>query len=177
MPGGWQATIDVERFRPTTSFASGPPNADDLRDFPWLPRTLKRPGLDGRAGVAIISATGFWGTCITLHRSICETSDAALLKASFSDLLLHRSRKHIDLSTLPEMVSAVSLILAVDAERILRRAIERDTPARVTIQIVAGDLPEDMRHYFVDEIVETLSRRTVAIEPAGVPASVAIELT
>ena len=151
-------------------------SGDDLRDFPWIPKTLKRPGLDGRAAVAVISATEFRGTCITLQRSLYETSGEALLNASFSDLLLHRSRKYIDLSTLPEMVSTVSLILAVDAERILRRAIERDRLAKVTIQIIAGDLPDDMRHYFVEEIVETLAQRTVAIEPAGAPASVAIEL-
>lgn len=149
---------------------------DDLRNFPWLPKTIKRPGVDGRATIAVMSATEFWGTCITLHRSIHDISGKAVLEASFSDLLLHRSRKYIDLATLPEMVSAVSLILAVDAERILRRAIERDMPAKVTIQIVAGDLPDDMRQYFVKEIVETLAQRTVAIEPAGVSTSVVIEL-
>lgn len=34
-----------------------------------------------------------------------------------------------------------------------------------------------MRHYFVEEIVETLAKRAVAIEPAGIRASVGIELT
>lgn len=100
-----------------------------------------------------------------------------MLRASFSDLLLHRSRKYIDLATLPEMVSAVSLVLAVDAERVLRRSIDRDMPVKLTIQIVAGDLPDDIRDYFIEEIVETLAKRTIAIEPAGVPASVTIELT
>jgi hypothetical protein len=151
-------------------------SGDDLGSFPWVPKALKRPGIDGRAAVAVISATEFRGTCITLHRSISGIPGDATLTATFSDLLLHRSRKHIDRSTLPEMVSAVSLILAVDAERILRRAIDHDSPAKVTIQIVSGDLPDDMRHYFVEKLMETLKRRTVAIEPAGIPASVAIEL-
>ena len=149
---------------------------DDLRDFPWRPKSLKQPGIDGRAAVAIISATKFWGTCITLNRSIHEVSGEAVLQASFSDLLLHRSRKYIDYSTLPEMVSAVSLILAVDAERIIRRAIERDASAKLTIQIVASNLADDMRNYFAEEIRQMLEQRKVAIEPAGFPASVAIEM-
>lgn len=151
-------------------------SGDDLGDFPWQPKTIKRPGIDGRAAVAVISATKFWGTCITLHRSIHHISGKTVLEASFSDLLLHRSRKYIDLATLPEMVSAVSLILAVDAERMLRRAIDRDSPAEVTIRIVSGDLPDDMRDYFVHEIVKTLEQRTVAIEPPGAPNSVTIEV-
>jgi hypothetical protein len=151
-------------------------SGNKLEDCPWRPQTIKRPGVDGRAAIAVISATEFWGTCITMHRSIYDISGKAVLEASFSDLLLHRRRKYIDLATLPEMVSAVSLILAVDAERILRRAIECDMPAKVAIQIVSGDLPDGMRHYFVDEIVKTLARRTVAIEPSGIPTSVVIEL-
>jgi len=146
------------------------------QDFPWKPKTIKRSGIDGRAAAAIISASEFWGTCITLRRSIYELSGMAVLEASFSDFLLHRSRKQIDLATLPEMVSAVSLILAVDAERLLRRAIDRGRPARVTIQIISGDLPEDMKQHFIDEIVKVLAQRKVAIEPSGVPKSVVIEL-
>ncbi|WP_298670673.1 hypothetical protein [uncultured Sphingomonas sp.] len=151
-------------------------SGDDLRDFPWRPKTIKRPGIDGRAAIAVISATEFWGTCITLRRSIYDISGKTVLEASFSDLQLHRSRKYIDLATLPEMVSAVSLILAVDAERILRRATDRDSSAGITIQIVSGDLPDDMKHYFVGEIVKVLEQRTVAIEPAGLSKSVVIEL-
>ena len=100
-----------------------------------------------------------------------------VLQASFTDLLRHRSRKYIDHSTLPGMVAAVSLILAVDAERMLRRAIDQDMPVKVTVQIVAGDLPDDMRHYFIEEVVDNLAKRTVAIEPTGVPPSVTVELT
>jgi hypothetical protein len=152
-------------------------DGDELESFPWLPETLKRPGLDGRAAVAIISATEFWGTCITLNRSIEETQDGTLLKACFSDLLLHRSRKYIHLRTLPEMVSAVSLILAVDAERTLRRAIGRNMPPKAIIQICAGGLRDVMRRHFAEKIAETLRRRAIAIEPVGVPSSVTIELT
>lgn len=152
-------------------------SGDDLRDYPWRPKTMKRPGIDGRAAIAIMSATEFWGTCITLHRSIYDISGKMVLEASFSDLLLHRSRKYIDLGTLPEMVSAVSLILAVDAERIVRRTADRDMRTEVTIKIVSGDLPDDMKHYFVDEVVKSLAQRIVAIEPASEPKSVVIELT
>jgi hypothetical protein len=49
--------------------------------------------------------------------------------------------------------------------------------AEVTIKIVSGDLPDDMKRYFVDEVVKSLAQRTVAIEPASEPKSVVIELT
>jgi hypothetical protein len=174
----WGAVSPYEIFRGWTDecrqlFPHYPQNlrvaayGDDLRSFPWLPKTLKKPGLDGRFAVAIIDATQFWGTCVTLHRSIENVAGQWFLKASFSDLVLHRSRKRVDLSTLPDMVSAVSLILAVDAERILRRAIEHDQHPGVIIQISSGDLPDDMKNYFVAEIAESLNGRAVAIEPPG----------
>jgi len=54
---------------------------------------------------------------------------------------------------------------------------DRDMRAEVTIKIVSGDLPDDMKRYFVDEVVKSLAQRTVAIEPASEPKSVVIELT
>lgn len=99
-----------------------------------------------------------------------------MLRASFSDLALRRSRKYVDLASLPDMVAAVSLILAVDAERILRRATEADSLPKVTIQISQGDLPEDMRDHFAQEIADMLTRRAVAIEPKGEGGTASIVL-
>ncbi|PNQ04027.1 nucleotidyltransferase domain-containing protein [Sphingobium sp. SA916] len=148
----------------------------DLSRFPWLPRSLKQKGLDGRSAVAIMSATDYWGTCITLHRAFAGTEQAPTLEARFSDLLLHRSRKNVDLATLPEMAAATALILAVDAERCLRRQIESGTAPHLTIRILNGTLPDTMRNYFVTELASLLETRAVAIEPARIRSSVRIEL-
>ncbi|WP_439568915.1 hypothetical protein [Sphingopyxis sp.] len=148
-----------------------------LVHFPWTPKTVKRKGLDGRNAVAIVDATEWSGTSITLHRAIEKTHDRWMLRASFSDLALHRSRKYVDLYTLPDMVAAVSLILAVDAERMFRRANEAGMQSNVTIRISAEGLREDMREHFAQRIADMLARRVVAIEPAGNAASVQVELT
>lgn len=42
----------------------------ELSNFPWVPKTLKSKGLDGRDAIAIICATEYWGTCVTLRRAI-----------------------------------------------------------------------------------------------------------
>lgn len=147
-----------------------------LGGFPWTPKSVRKKGLDGRAAVAIVDATEFWGVCITLHRTIERRADGWVLLASFSDLALHRSRKYVDLASLPDMVAAVSLILAVDAERILRRATEADSLPKVTIHISQDDLPEDMRKYFAQEIADMLTRRAVAIEPKGEGGTASIVL-
>jgi len=148
----------------------------DLGQFPWTPRILKKKGLDGRSAVAIICATEWYGTCITLHRTIEDNPNNCVLCSSFSNLVLNRSRKYVDLATLPDMVAAVSLILAVDAERILRRAIEMDTLRHVTIHISTKNLPDDMRTCFAEQIAETLNGRAVSIEPPSEAASVRVEL-
>jgi hypothetical protein len=151
--------------------------ADDheLHNFPWTPKTIKRAGLDGRSSVAIINATEWWGTCITLHRLITSAEDKHELKARFSDLLLHR-RRTIEPSTLPDIAAVTSLILAVDAERILRRRIELGMTPQVTIRISQEGLSDELKTDLAGEVVNTLSRRAVAIEPIGHAASVEIEL-
>ena len=147
-----------------------------IRDSPWTPKSVRKKGLDGRAAVAIVGATEFWGVCITLHRTIERRADGWVLLASFSDLALYRSGKYVDLASLPDMVAAVSLILAVDAERILRRATETDPLPKVTIHISQDDLPQDMRNYFAQGVADMLTRRAVAIEPKGEGGTVSVVL-
>lgn len=148
----------------------------DLRDYPWVPRSLMKSGLDGRAAVAIMSATQLWGTCVTLHRSIEAVDVGMTLHARFSDVLMHRARTRFDLSSLWEMSAAVSLILAVDAERLLRRMLEEGSPAKVSIIIHTGMLPEEMQMYFAEDIAERLTKRDVAIEPAASETQVEVHL-
>ena len=148
---------------------------DDLGRFPWTPAVLKRPDLDGCGAVAVVHATDFSGMCVTLHRLIEEEDSGALLTASLGDLLLHRNCKRADPAGVPEMVAVISLILAVDAERALRRAAERSGPAKVTIRVLADDLPDEIQVHLRDKVVDTLAQRVVAIEPTELAAFVTVK--
>ncbi|MNL87548.1 hypothetical protein D3C87_2167530 [compost metagenome] len=57
----------------------------------------------------------------------------------------------------------------------IRRAIEAGASPNVTIEIDAGNLPDEMKVHFSSRIAETLSRRIVSIEPAGVATTIQIE--
>jgi hypothetical protein len=148
---------------------------DDLGCFPWMPAVRKSPDLDGRGAVAIVRATDFSGMCVTLRRSIDQENSSLLLTANLGDLLLHGSRKRVDLAGVREIIAVISLVLAVDAERGLRRAAERGSPAKATIRVLADELPEEMRANLRDGVVDTLAQRVAAIEPIGLAAFVAVE--
>lgn len=90
----------------------------------WTPKRLRRMGLDGRRAIALINATRGWGTSIVLNREIEAHDTVWTLRARFTELELFRSRKRAEASTLPDIAAAAALILAVDAERMLRRATE-----------------------------------------------------
>ncbi|SHM66415.1 hypothetical protein SAMN05518668_11621 [Sphingobium sp. YR657] len=152
-------------------------NATDFSHFQWAPRALGKQQLDGRSAVALLSATEQWGTCVTLHRAFEGPLEALRLDVHFSDLLLHRSRRYVDAITLPDLAGATALILAVDAERALRRQVETTLPAQMTIRIAEGDLPDDMINYFLEEVISHLEQRKVSIEPQGMAAKVRIERT
>lgn len=143
--------------------------ADDfeLHSFPWRPRRLTRPGLDGRSSLLVVDATEWCGLSIVLNRAI-ETSDEKwVLRASFSDVELHRSRKRVDLASTPSIVGAISLILAVDAERMVRRARELPEKPGIEIEIADSGLIDDVRDNVIDEVRANLEARSVRIEPDG----------
>lgn len=148
---------------------------DDLDRFPWKPTLLGRPHLDGREAVAVITATESSGACITLRRSIEDEDGAPVLTAVLCDLLRRRRRDRIVPAHVSDMIAVISLILAVDAERALRRAPEQEAGARITIRVVADDLPSEMLIHLRDGVVDTLEKRVVVIEPLGLAASVVIE--
>lgn len=66
------------------------------------------------------------------------------------------------------MASAISLILAVNGERILRRKAEAGIAPALLIRISTAGVDEDMRELLVDEIARLLDERAIAIEPAGI---------
>lgn len=138
----------------------------NLRHYPWTPKRLKKAGLDGRNAVALINATTWWGTSLVLQRHIEMDATHWTLHAVFSDIQLHRARKHLDLITLPDMAAVTALILAVDAERMLRRAAELSDSPTVRIHIDDAGLSEDLQSYFVESVRAHLESRTIRIEPA-----------
>jgi predicted nucleotidyltransferase len=146
----------------------------DLSNFPWLPKRLKSDGLDGREAIALVNATRLRGTSIVLRRRIEHDLATWTLYAWFESLELYRRRSRVDPSTLPEMAAAAALILAVDAERMLRRAAEESAEPAVEIRI-RHDLDKDMNRYFVEAVHNHLQTRAIRIEPEdwpGPPVSV-----
>jgi predicted nucleotidyltransferase len=146
----------------------------DLRNYPWVPKCLKASGVDGREVIALVNATAFSGTSVALQRRIEKDSTTWTLNAWFENLELYRSRKRIDLSTLPAMAAAAALILAVDAERMLRRAAEESAALSIQIRIRHG-LDKDMNEYLVEAVHDHLQTRAIRIEPeswSGPPVSV-----
>jgi hypothetical protein len=132
--------------------------------YPWVPKRLKRDGLDGREAIALINATSFRGTSVILRRTIQKQPTIWSLHAWFDDLEVYRSRKRVDLSTIPDIAAAAALILAVDAERMLRRAAEDPTGPRIQI-CIAHNLSEDMNAHFVETVHGHLQTRAIQIEP------------
>lgn len=138
-----------------------------LRGNGWIPKRVKAGGLDGRNAIALANETAWGGTCVVLRRSIEVGPEVWVLNAEFGDLELFRTRRHIELSTLPDIVSAAALILAVDAERMLRRIAETSSPLAVEIRLSANPEDDRVRAEIVEEVAQLLKSRSVRIEPEG----------
>lgn len=138
----------------------------ELHSYPWAPRRLKSGGLDARSAILLANATPHWGTSIVLRRRIDRTSATWTLRASFEDLELHRSRTRVNVATLSDMAAAAALILAVDAERIIRRVAEDRSDATMLISL-GGCQNEDVNEYFVRVVKDHLQSRAIRIEPDG----------
>ncbi len=135
-------------------------------DF-WIPKRLSAGGLDGRNAITLVNATRISGTSIVLRRRIELSPKSWTLRVWFDSLETYHSRKRVDRSTLPDMAATAALIIAVDAERMLRRAAEDMTLPEVQVRLDQGDLSEDIRAYFVKATCNHLMTRTIKIEPQG----------
>lgn len=177
--GFWEigevSPYDIFRGWTDDAHALFPNNPDGLRvvgddhnlsHYPWTPKRLRKPGLDGRNAVALISATKWWGTSLILHRHIEVSPSSWILHAGFSDLQLYRARKYADWATLRDLSAVTALILAVDAERMLRRTSELPQPPTIRIAIDDnGGLTDDIRPDFLEPLRAHLAERTIRIEP------------
>jgi hypothetical protein len=130
-----------------------------------IPKRLKRKGLDGREAIALVNATPFLETSIVLKRRIEKTQTTWILHASFEDLEAYGKRKRVDIAALADMAAAAALILAVDAERMLRRAAEETATPAIQLKIDESSLGEDINIDFVGIVHKHLQMRTIRIEP------------
>jgi hypothetical protein len=99
-----------------------------------------------------------------LRRRIEQSEDAWTLNAWFEDLELFR-RRRIDEITIPDLASSAALILAVDAERMLRRSAETATRPRVRIRVRYDQA--DKAAPICELILSLLEEREIRIDPIG----------
>jgi hypothetical protein len=133
-------------------------------DF-WTLKRVKTKGLDGRSAIALMNATQWWGTSIVLRRKIETSPQMWTLEASFSDLEFCRSQKRLELMTLPELASVTALILAVDAERMLRRAAELPVTPAVQINLVSDVENGDLQSHLIGPAYDLLKSRAIRVKP------------
>ena len=127
---------------------------------PWLPKRLKKGGLDGRAAIALINASELWGTSVILRRRIERSATHWTLVAAIEDLELFRVRR-LEASTVPDLAAAAALILAVDAERMLRRSTETEEHLAVRVGIRCE--PSDHASTVRDAVLALLEKRVIRV--------------
>ena len=132
----------------------------------WKPKSLKKRFLDGRNALSILNVTDFGGMSVVLCREISVETEGRVIHARFEDAELYRSRKRLDPSAVGEIASAAALIIAVDAERVLRRLSDADAKVAVSVSIEGADGIEAIEAV-KGEVVKRLADRAVRIEPPG----------
>ncbi len=171
----WNTVHPYDIFRGWTDDARNlfPSYPNNLRVFgsggepfnwTWLPRTMKRPECDGRNQVIIGNKDGDLGISVCLRRQIEQTVDTWTLNIHFQDIETSRKRKRFDFLSVHEMYGAALLIIATDAERMLRRAKEITPRPDVQIVIYKSD-DKLLNENFVNDVFCRLDARTVRVEP------------
>jgi hypothetical protein len=175
---GW--TKDARRV-----FAAYPWNlrvfADGYKqnDFPWVPEALKRGGIDGRSLLLVVAvdagAVDCCGVSVVLSRRIEITDDKWTLYAEMVDVELHHARPVVDPQSLSPIVGAIALVLAADAERMVRRAAELPTMPAIAISLKRAGLVDMLQRFLIDQIHKKIKSRVVAVEPEGFGRIVSIK--
>jgi hypothetical protein len=133
-----------------------------FRSF-WKPKSLKKRFLDGRNAISTFNVTDFGGMSVVLCREISVETEGCVVHARFEDAVLYRARKRVDPSAVGEIAAAAALIIAVDAERVLRRLSEADAEVALYVSIEGDDGVEAIDAVKV-EVVKRLAGRAVRIE-------------
>lgn len=173
--GGRMSPHDIFRSRSEDAhrlFAEYPRNlriaADgaNLPSFPWVPRRLQRSGIDGHSLLLIVDATATSGMSLVLRRRLTTAGRTWELDVRLRDLEFQGSGVDMASSHAACIVGAVSLLLAVDAEHMIRRANELGRKPKVKIKIVQPSRSA-LQALIVDPVIKNLRSRTIRIEPVG----------
>jgi predicted nucleotidyltransferase len=183
MDGRWLAAFEHngwvcphEIFRSWTDEArrlfSNPPyrfrvvtDATSLGDS-WKPKRTKSSGLDGRNNILIMDVDDIEGASFVLRRSVDITPKAWTLRVGLEDFQAQRKRTAIEAKCFFSIITGAVMILAVDAERLLRRSAE--TPEKPDVYIRIESNAADWRLPHAEEWMQKmLSDRLVRIEPEG----------
>lgn len=167
---GW--TNDAHRLFPDFPrelrvFADG----HDAQKLTWRPKLLKDASIDGRSSLVITNTCGRTSVALALNRQIETTPEAWTLRASFGPMEVARNLKRVDFGVLIHIAAVTTLILAVDAERMLRRKFETDETAAVQISINFEETDCDVASCLSDWVKSNLIERITFIEPAGLIAN------
>jgi predicted nucleotidyltransferase len=140
-------------------------NGDNQDGRRWIPKRHNSNELDGRAAIALIKETPRSGVSVILKRRLEKTQTDWTLHVSFEDVELYGRQKRNNIEELSDLSAAAALIVAVDAERMLRRAAEEIGAPAVQLKVdVAG--PSQDSSVYIARIVDNLLRmRTIRIEP------------
>lgn len=133
----------------------------------WSPKLAKVEGGDGRASLVIMDFRLGRGVAVELKREIESTPEAWTLRWSFGRIEVERHRKTIDVRVAENIAAVATLILAVDAERMLRRAAEVGQGIPVTISSDVEDATDRTKALLRDLVGANLAERKTYIEPLG----------
>lgn len=168
--GGW--TDDAHRLFPDFSrelhiLADG----HGVDGTTWSPKLEKATGFDGRESLIIMDSHLGRGVAVTLKRDMELTSEAWTLHWTFAQVEMERKRRSIHVRAAENVAAVATLILAVDAERMLRRAADLGLSIPVLISPDAADGTDRTKSLLVDLVVANLAERTTYIEPSGWPGA------
>lgn len=138
----------------------------DLPSFPWVPRRLQWSGIDGHSLLLIVDATATSGMSLVLGRRLTTSGRTWKLDVRLRDLEFQGSGVEMATSHAASIVGAVSLLLAVDAEHMVRRANELGQKPKINIKI-GQPSRSALQALIVDPVIKKLRSRAIRIEPVG----------
>lgn len=139
-------------------------NSDILEG--WEPEALGSDGIDGCERVLLAIFDGSDGTSIVLHRSIIEDEVGVRIEARLeSPELVGTINPGSGL--VDPLGEVVALLLATDAQRVMRRQMDLGLIKNVSIAIESTRFNDELRSTVASDVFSALSERKVSIEPDG----------
>jgi predicted nucleotidyltransferase len=137
--------------------------AGDGSDAEWTPKALNKK-VDGRDRVLLKVERLGAGTSVVLHRSIVDGDDGVRVIAR-----LERAQMVGTSNPAPVLFDDISrtiaLLLATDAQRVMRRQMDIGEPKEVAIIVDSSSLKDPLSDRLGDDAFGHLEARRVSIEP------------